>query len=100
LRLGKSQLALLLIVDQSTRVVAGCKDLVGCVFMWEESIRYIRLDGEVDSFFMMRGDLKSLDRLCEQGLVQKRTSSNIYTITDTGRAEIEKRRTRRSEKKP
>ena len=31
-KLGKTQLALLLIVDQATHTAAGCDEPVGCVF--------------------------------------------------------------------
>lgn len=85
MRLGKNQLALLLIVEQSTRQVGG--ERAGVTFTWERSIRYRNLAGQSDTFFMMTRDLKSLRSLADRSLVDVRTSgySELYTITDAGR---------------
>jgi hypothetical protein len=93
-KLGKTQLALLLIVDQATRTFEGFDELAGKVFLWEESISYVQLDGELGSLFMMTRDLKSLARLCELGLVRKRSKgyTDFYTITEAGRAKVEELR--------
>ncbi len=93
-KLGKTQLALLLIVDQATHIQKGCDEPVGRVFTHEESIRYIEIDGEWESFFMMTRDLKSLTRLCELGLVRERVKgySKFYTITEDGRIMVEELR--------
>lgn len=88
--IGKNQLALLLIVDQSTREIAGGR--VGRTFTVKKSIRYTRLDGESDTFFMMTRDLRSLERLVRRGLIRRHQSPDnygeYYTVTDSGRAEI------------
>ncbi len=93
-KLGKTQLALLLIVDQATRDVKGYDEPVGMVFVWEGSIRYIGVDGELTTFFMETRDLKSLTRLCELGLVRKRGKdyTKFYTITEAGRIMVEELR--------
>lgn len=93
MRLGKNQLALLLIVEQSTREVAG--ELVGVMFTHEQSLRYTRLDGESDTFFMMTRDLRSLDRLVDRGLVRRHpiAYSHYHTITDAGRKTLTELRT-------
>lgn len=90
--LGKNQLALLLIVDQSTRRVGG--EAAGAMFLYEESIRYTGIDGEPAQFFMMTRDLKSLQSLCDRGLIRKTTIgySSYYTITEDGRIEVERLR--------
>lgn len=85
MRLGRSQLALLLIVEQCTRTVSGVT--VGRAFVWEESITYAGLNGELTSFFMMKKDLRSLRRLAELELVEVTRSryTDIYAVTDAGR---------------
>lgn len=90
-KLGKNQLALLLIVEQVTKL-AG--EDVGRVFVWEESIQYRGLDGELTSFYMMTRDLRSLEALRERGLVSKRRIDfqYAYTITEAGRIEVERLR--------
>jgi hypothetical protein len=93
MRLGKTQLALLLIIDQATRKTST-GELVGRGFVWEESIRYTRLDGAHDDIYMMRQDLRSLDRLVTLGFVDRRVSgySAMYTVTDSGRRQLAKMR--------
>lgn len=86
MRLGKSQLALLLIVDQSGEH--------GRVFSWEESIFYQDVDGTSQSYYVMTSDLKVLSRLADRGLLEPDSVgySRRYTITDAGRRAINARR--------
>jgi len=87
-RLGKNQIALLLIIDEATVLHHGR------AFTWEESIRYINATGAPDSFFMMASDLRSVSTLVERGLVECSTSgyTSIYTTTDRGRRVVSKLR--------
>lgn len=92
MKLGKNQTALLLIIEQCTREVRETGVYTGRAFAFEESITYTRVDGTIDTFFMMTRDLKSLARLAELGLIKEHGSDKschvYYTITDSGRAMV------------
>lgn len=94
-KLGKNQLAILLIIDQLTVFGADGELKKFAVFMWEETHRYTDLTGERVEFFMMGRDLKSVESLVEKGLVDRPRGSrveNAYVITETGRILVEKLR--------
>lgn len=96
MKLGKNQLALLLIIEQATRQVAGLDEPIGRVFVWEDSIQYYDLTGQLTSFYMMTRDLKSLESLVSRGLIRQSQPGyhEIYTITDAGRRTLDDLRAR------